>query len=84
MSYAHFTTILGPEAEDSRILQENSRNLLNRQDKQIKLYIFDISVKFRVDWCIIRLILKMFQKYILAVKQREGGGVNHQNSGLNF
>ena len=46
----------------------NDHNSKNSQDKHTKLYIFEISVKFCVDWYVGWYILKILKKYIqLAV-----------------
>ena len=36
----------------------NEKNSLDIQDVDIKVYIFGISIKFRIDWYMICLILK--------------------------
>ena len=57
------------------------------QDKHIKLYIFEISIKFRVDWCIMRDILKNFIFFdFIEVVDFWGvwWGVKWPPNGLNF
>ena len=50
--------ILGPDPKNVKKMLFFLCNSRIIQDKHIKLYIFEISIKFRVDWYIMRDILK--------------------------
>ena len=62
LTYNDFKAEMGPKLrfwEKRGSLQPWNRHKSRyTQDKNIKLYIFEISVKFRVDWCTMPKLLK--------------------------
>ena len=56
MTYDHLNAEKGPKLgfreKRGPFQPSNGHKSKNIQDNPIKLYIFEISIKFRVDWCI--------------------------------